>query len=494
MGLARSLTVSALAAAAAGCVSGSIDAGQPVDYALLCASPSAAPFETPPPAREAIVRGAFVPSSAMPGAVRTGYLPVAPNPRAPIVAAGAARTIYLNRDGADLKAGYDDAAHNTSSVLASTGAQSATIPPAKFTDEQWLQYVSCVRDEFARFNVQIVADRPGGTGYMMEMVGGSPSDLGLGGGVGGIAPIDPNGCSVIEGAVAFVFPEALGNDVKITCEAGAQEIAHAFSLDHELLASDPMTYLPYDGHKTFQDQDADCGESAPRQCICMRPQQNSVKILTEKAGLFQDPNGPSVSITAPDDGAMLPAGPLSITVHATHPTAVARVTLHYHDALSWIVADCAGGALACARSGDDYTFTVKNARGLATFFAEAADAAGDSNLSHTRTVSLGPVDNPGTGAITLEVALDLATFPTDRQAKVNATITTTADTILSATVLWTDQRGVSSVNPMCPGGGVGGWTRAEQVAASPGERSFVVQATDSAGNRATSPRYTMITD
>ncbi len=369
----------------------------------------------------------------------------------------------------------------------------ATVPPAKFSDAQWLQLVSCVRDEFARFNVDVVQDRPATPGFIMEMVGGQPSDLSLPSGVGGIAPIDSNACSTIEGAIVYVFAEALNNDVQTTCEAGSQEIAHAFSLDHELLDSDPMTYLMYTGHKTFQDMDADCGEFQSRQCICNRAQQNSVKILSDKAGLFQDPNGPAVSITSPDDGAMLSAGALAITVHATSPMGIQRVTLHYQDAFSWIVADCSGHGLPCTRNGDDYVFNVSNAGGLATFFAEAADTAGTTNVTHSRTVSLGSVGNPNTGAVSIAVAVDLADFATTRLVKVNATITTTAGAISTANTLWTDRRGALSTNAMCPNG-TNAWTRSMQVAPTNGQRTFVVNAADSMGNRAVSPRYTVIAD
>lgn len=476
---------------------GSIEPGDPVDYALVCALPATAPSSTAlapmsPP-------GAFVPAAdpARPAAIRTGYVPIVQDGEGPIFdMTGVARTVYLNRNGGTLSGGYDDAAHNVSSVVAGTGRGSVTLPKANFSDKDWLKFVSCVSDEFSRFNIQIVQDRPAVAGFMMQMVGGSPSALGLPQAVGGIAPIDKNGCAVIEGAVTFIFPDSLGGSLDVNCEAAAQEIAHAFSLDHELLASDPMTYLDFGGHKVFQDQDASCGESKSRGCICKRPQQNSVKILSEKAGLFQDANGPMVALTSPADGASLSAGALPITVHATSATgSIDRVTLHYHDAGNWIVADCAGHSLPCRRSGDDFTFTVPGARGLATFHAEAADSVGGVNVTHTRTVLAGVGENPDTGAIRIAVSVNLGSFAATRQVALNATITTTAGTIDEATVLWTDRRGATSSNPMCPAGaGTNGWTRSIQAAPTPGERSFVVEADDSEGNHAASARFTILLD
>jgi uncharacterized protein (TIGR03382 family) len=68
----------------------------------------------------------------------------------------------------------------------------------------------------------------------------------------------------------------------------AQEVAHSFGLDHELLASDPMTYLDYAGERTFQDTMAFCGEYGGRMCgisgsVC-RTKQNSVDLLMERVG------------------------------------------------------------------------------------------------------------------------------------------------------------------------------------------------------------------
>lgn len=56
-------------------------------------------------------------------------------------------------------------------------------------------------------------------------------------------------------------------------------------LDHQMLAADPMTYLRYSGHKTFQDVDSQCGESSNRACMCGYTRQNSVGLITKTVGL-----------------------------------------------------------------------------------------------------------------------------------------------------------------------------------------------------------------
>src|SRR5690606_19334412 len=138
---------------------------------------------------------------------------------------------------------------------------------------------------------------------------------GLPNGVGGVAPIDTFQCNIIPRAVVYVFSGALPNNAQVLCEVAAQEIAHALSLDHELLCEDPMTYLSGCGAKTFQDRAAQCGEFSPRQCDCGRPSQNSVQILYDKLGpsggsptpppTVDDEGPPSVSIASPANGAVL---------------------------------------------------------------------------------------------------------------------------------------------------------------------------------------------
>jgi uncharacterized protein (TIGR03382 family) len=81
----------------------------------------------------------------------------------------------------------------------------------------------------------------------------------------------------------------LPDDPQIVCEIMAQEIAHSFGLDHEMLPSDPMTYLDYNGDRTFQDTMASCGEFADRMCgingnMC-RQRQNSVALLKQRLGV-----------------------------------------------------------------------------------------------------------------------------------------------------------------------------------------------------------------
>jgi len=94
----------------------------------------------------------------------------------------------------------------------------------------------------------------------------------------------------------------------------AQEIAHSYGLDHQMTPSDPMTYLPYDGDRTFQDHMASCGEFADRDCgingsVC-RDGQNSVALLTSRLGRRGAEDAPPEDVTTagPEAGGCATSG------------------------------------------------------------------------------------------------------------------------------------------------------------------------------------------
>ena len=190
--------------------------------------------------------------------------------------------IYLNRSGGTFTAGTDDSANNVSSVVSYAGVSSATVPA--YNGSNWGQVVSCVQQQFSRFNVVVTDVEPAGGIYVEAVFGGDGSAVGFGG-YGGVAPIDSSTCQSIPNAIVYIFTDNLGGSAQVMCEVAAQEIAHAFSLDHQYLCEDPMTYLSGCGAKSFQDVDAQCGEYEPRACICGRPSQNSVQVLYEKLGV-----------------------------------------------------------------------------------------------------------------------------------------------------------------------------------------------------------------
>jgi uncharacterized protein (TIGR03382 family) len=235
----------------------------------------------------------------------------------PTVRSGSAlaqsRTIYLNRDGAVLWPGDNDARSAKSSVV----QEPTEITPWDIDDETWAETVDCVTDLYARFDVTVTDLDPGNVPHIEAVFGGHPFDVGLPDNVAGVSPFRSD-CGVIENSVVFTFTDVLPDDSRLMCEVMAQEIAHSYGLDHEMLASDPMTYLDYAGERTFKDVMAPCGEFGNRMCgidgsIC-RERQNSVQLLESRLGRRGNPSGAprdpneSPSTTEPEAGGCAASG------------------------------------------------------------------------------------------------------------------------------------------------------------------------------------------
>jgi len=193
------------------------------------------------------------------------------------------RVIYLNHDGVILRPGDNDSSRQVSSIV----AEPTAIDGWDVDDDTWSQTVACVAGIYAPFDVTVTDVDPGDAPHIEAVIGGSPGDIGLPDNVAGVSPFTSD-CSIIEGSIVFTFTDVLPDDPETVCEVMAQEIAHSFGLDHEMLPSDPMTYLAYDGDRTFQDAMAPCGEYTDRKCgingnMC-RQRQNSVALLEQRLG------------------------------------------------------------------------------------------------------------------------------------------------------------------------------------------------------------------
>ncbi|HUS30304.1 MAG TPA: hypothetical protein VMZ53_17470 [Kofleriaceae bacterium] len=194
------------------------------------------------------------------------------------------RTIYLNPYGVVLTPGDNDSRTDASSIVTSP----TVINGWDIDVDTWNETVDCMREIYAPFDVTITDEDPGNVPHIEAVFGGSPTDVGLPDNVAGVSPFTTD-CAVIENSIVFTFTDVIPDDARTACEIMAQEVAHSFGLDHEMLASDPMTYLPYYGERTFQNEMASCGEFGDRMCgingnVC-RYQQNSVKLLGQRLGL-----------------------------------------------------------------------------------------------------------------------------------------------------------------------------------------------------------------
>ncbi len=202
--------------------------------------------------------------------------------------------IFLNRceGGCVFTPGKEDSRTNRSGIVSRT----SNISQWAHGDEDWDRLVSCVRAMYDPFDIVITDVDPGSEVEHFEaVVAGTPANLGLSSGIGGISPF---ACGVINNAVNFSFANIYNNITEI-CHTVAQESAHSFGLEHEYLCSDPMTYLNGCGKKWFQDETTSCGEYSARSCDC-KQQQNSYQELLARFGPGTYP-GPKLNFVRPLD-------------------------------------------------------------------------------------------------------------------------------------------------------------------------------------------------
>tara|TARA_R110002096_G_scaffold292224_1_gene486495 strand:- start:36299 stop:37939 length:1641 start_codon:yes stop_codon:yes gene_type:complete len=181
------------------------------------------------------------------------------------------RILFLNRckDGCVLTPGPDNAIENVSQIVPGP----VSIAPFPYGDDVWNEVVTCVRDQYSRFNINVTDQDPGTLPHFESIIAGDANDVAPG--AGGVAPFS---CGVLPNSINFTFAETLGGNAQNLCEVAAQESGHVMGLEHIFLCEDPMTYLTGCGPKTFQDVTTDCGEFQAQACQC-GDQQNSVQHL-----------------------------------------------------------------------------------------------------------------------------------------------------------------------------------------------------------------------
>jgi MYXO-CTERM domain-containing protein len=202
---------------------------------------------------------ALTASPALAERPRLEYVPAKIDPSRSIGAVVNSKTIFLNRcmGGCKVNSGFTDSRTNKS------GIGQGTLSAFEHGNTSWTQVVDCAKDVFKRFNVTVTDVDPGpNVDHFEIMVAGSPGQIGLSSGIGGIAEYSctsPGVCSkYLPDALVFAFANVYANDPDEICGTVAQEIAHTWSLDHVTDASDPMTYFSYSGRRQFKDGVA-CG-------------------------------------------------------------------------------------------------------------------------------------------------------------------------------------------------------------------------------------------
>jgi len=315
-------------------------------------------------------------------------LQLARQPLAPTGATGLAqsRIIYLNKGGVTLAPGANDARTNHSSMITAQTAIAGWNPGATM----WTEVVSCMRELFAGFDVTVVDTDPGSVPHIEAVFGGSPTQFGLGTNVGGLSPFTTD-CAIIENSIVFAFTQVIAPNARTVCEIMAQEVAHSFGLDHELLARDPMTYLAYDGNRSFQNQTASCGENTARPCgidgSTCRATQNSMSLLIERLGRRGAPGDvtpPTIGITSPENNATVPPG-FAVTFQAADANGVKFASIYIDGKPSGSV------------SSLPYTFTTPATlfEGKHDLRIEVTDGANQQSQVISVTVKKGAPPPPG---------------------------------------------------------------------------------------------------
>lgn len=268
------------------------------------------------------------------------------------VALAQSRYIYLNKNGTALSpGGSDNSASNVSTIV----PNNRNFPAWNVSAADWNIVRSAVQEMFAPFGVTVSdSPPPAGTRHVEALFGGGagdalpasqvpPPEQGY---ILGVSPFTID-CGIIEDSIVFTFAEdaeMLGISMREIAEIAAQEIAHSYGLDHVLNASDPMTYLPYTGNRSFKAGAVQCGEDTPRACGLVnqgypscRPNQDSVALLTERIGTGGgnpgDVTAPDLSITAPEANATVPPG-FSVYANADDDNGVVAVELYIDGVLA----------------------------------------------------------------------------------------------------------------------------------------------------------------
>ena len=304
--------------------------------------------------------------------------------------------VYMNPclpSGCRVLSGNDDSTTDHSSL----GQGQLSAWP--YGTSVWNQVMSCMTSTMSRFNITVTDVDPGTAPHFEIMVAGSPGQLGMGQGIGGVAPVPCQAIgqcdAYLPNALVFDFAQVWQGDVNEICSTAAQEIAHAWILDHVVDKTDPMTYNLYSGMRNFKDGmscGSDCqGGQSPfgLQCsssndttsthACMssgQVTQNDVQMITALFG----PAGaiaPTVAITSPANGATVATG-FQVTASCDTSDGVTAVDL---------VVD--GGAVASLHAAP-YTFTTPGSLGAGTHKIEVTcTTSKQASATATANVTLG---------------------------------------------------------------------------------------------------------
>lgn len=214
--------------------------------------------------------------------------------------------IFLNRcvGNCTITKGATDARTNTSSIPVGAAGATYTLSAFNKGDAAWSELVTCVRDLYLPYGVQITDVDPGPNVLHHEaMVAGTDAEIGWDGALG-VGSVDPD-CAPYNNGISYAFANAHA-DIEDLCWTVAQEVGHTYGLDHVFDCHDPMTYLPGCFRKYFRNEDYICGEYEERACRCGNVQNSHTRLFT-LFGKGNDIPAPDVEIIGPMAGATINA-------------------------------------------------------------------------------------------------------------------------------------------------------------------------------------------
>jgi len=308
--------------------------------------------------------------------------------------------VYLHRcpmlSGCSVREGANDSRTDTSTIA--DGIRQ--LGEFSQGDAVWNQVLECVRTTFAPFNITITDQDPGNVPHFENMVGGKISDITSDPNLQNAGGVAPFACGEIPNAIVYTF-DIYGTDFEHICWTSAQEIAHAFGLEHEFLQKDPLTYLDGNLPKRFRDEAAPCGEYAesPR-CGCGAATQNTYRRIVTLFGPGA-PTPPDVLFKRLTDGKQVQPGFVAV-IDAQDDVRVEKVELFIDGVIA---------GMATVSVGNDFEIPTPDlAPGDHTLEARATDVQGVVGTT-SLSVVMGPPCTADKGCTGKDVCVEGVCIP-----------------------------------------------------------------------------------
>jgi MYXO-CTERM domain-containing protein len=291
-------------------------------------------------------------------------------------AGGNQGVIFVNFDGAQIQSGNDNSVNNVSQIW---GGSFAAYGAGAKRDA----VMQAVAEDWAAYNVVVTDARPASAPYTMNMTG--PTNF-MGQGVLGVAPLDCNDQQT-HNNITYAFHSA-NDQFSASTQATTigQEVAHSYGLEHVDEPGDIMNPYNAGGDPAFTDQcigivqQVLCGSQHSAQCGSQTSQNSHQELLDLFGPGVPDTQAPTITITAPLDGAEYDVGAnFEIVVEAMDDNSVQELTL-FNNGME-IESDVSA----------PWGWSVTNVpEGSYEFFVTGSDLAGNTAESNVVVVNVFP--------------------------------------------------------------------------------------------------------